>query len=162
MVEIDSLNTSGISTIGNNRAGNQVILGEQVTTYKTDSAGNPDVSFKFLNFVDTSSNAREFFVNNYRNVYAQSRLTGGDLIPGRDMANQASIEATTIGFYNTLSGADFVLTQAGEEARRFFIQNLIVSLDLATGTVTVDMGTPLVTQLRNLFGTMRIVFSTEG
>jgi len=164
LTEIDTLNgvTTGVSTMGNNRAGNQVILGEQVTTYKTDSAGNPDVSFKFLNYVDTASGAREFFVNQYRATYAQTRLTEGDLIPGRDMANQAKIEADTMGFYNTLSGPDYVLTQSGETARTFFLNNLIVSLDLATGTVTIDMGTPLVTQLRNLFATMRIVFSTEG
>lgn len=162
LTEIDSLNVSGVSTIGNNKAGNQVIFGEQVTTYKTDASGNPDVSLKFLNFVDTASNAREFFVNQYRSIYAQSRLTEGDLVPGRDMANQAAIEATTISLYSTLSGAEFVLTQAGENARNFFINNLTVSLDLSTGTVTIDMATPLVTQLRNLFATMRIVFSTEG
>lgn len=78
------------------------------------------------------------------------------------MANQAAIEAATIGFYNTLSGQEFVLTQAGETARRLFITNLIVILDLATGTVTIDMAVPLVTQLRNIAATMRIVFSTEG
>lgn len=164
LTEIDVLNgvTTGVSTMGNNRAGNQVILGEQVTTYKTDSAGNPDVSFKFLNYVDTSSGAREFFVNQSRATWAQSRLTEGDLVPGRDMANQESIEAAFIGWYATLSGVNYVLTQAGETARTFFIDNLDVTLDLATGTVTVVMGTPLVTQFRNLFGTMRIVFSAEG
>jgi len=164
LVEIDILNgvTTGVSTMGNNRAGNQVILGEQVTTYKTDSSGNPDTSLKFLNFVDTASNVREFFVNQYRAAHAQSRLTEGDLVPGRDMANQASIEAETIGFYNTLSGPEFSLTQSGEAARQTFINNLIVSLDIATGSVSIDMATPLVGQLRNLAATMRIIFSTEG
>ena len=164
LAEIETLNgaTTGVSTMGNNRAGNQIILGEQVTTYKTDSSANPDVSFKYLNYVDTASNAREFFVNQYRATYAQSRLTEGDLVPGRDMANQAAIEAATIGFFATLSGPEFVLTQAGETARRLFLTNLIVSLDLSTGTVTIDMAVPLVTQLRNIAATMRIVFSTEG
>ena len=164
LAEIDTLKgvTTGVSTLGNNRAGNLMIMGEQVTTYKTDIAGNPDVSFKFLNFVDTASGAREFFVNNLRNNFAQSRLTGGDLIPNRDMANKASIEATLIGFYNTLSGDEFVLTEAGEDARVFFINNLSVVLDLANGKVTIVMKTPLVTQLRTIIATMQIVFSTDG
>ena len=78
------------------------------------------------------------------------------------MANKEHIEATTIGFYATLSGAEFVLTQAGENARRIFVQNLTVELDLDSGTVTIDMLNPLVTQLRNINATMRIAFSTEG
>lgn len=162
--EITQLNgvTGGVSTMGNNSAGNQIILGTMVTTYKTDTAGNPDVSFKNLNFVDTASNAREYFSNNLRTIYAQSRLTDGDLVAGRDVANQGHIEATLIGLYADLTGPDFVLTEAGETARQFFIEKLIVILDTANGKVTIDMQTPLVTQLRELLATMRITFSTEG
>ena len=36
--------------MGNNLARNSIITGEVVTTYKTDAASNPDLSFKFLLF----------------------------------------------------------------------------------------------------------------
>lgn len=161
--EVETLLTDGVAVMGNNRAANTIIMGETVTTYKTDTAGNPDQSFKFLNFVDTSSGAREFFVNNLNARFAQSRLTEGDLVPGRPMANAQLILATLTEFYATLSGPEFALTQAGETARNTFIQNTTVTLDLATGLVTVLMNAvPLVTQLRTINATMRIAFSANG
>jgi phage tail sheath gpL-like len=161
-VEVEQLLDAGGSVIGNNSANNGVILGEIVTTYKTDNAGNPDISFKFLNYVDTASNAREYFFNNLKARFAQSRLTEGDVIRGRDMANDVIISGFLDGLYSTLSGADFVLTQAGEEALQFFKANKTVTLDLATGTATVSMKTPIVTQLRNIFATMQLAFTVGG
>ncbi len=155
-------NTDGGFVIGNNVAGNTSILGEVVTTYKTDTAGNPDISFKFLNFVDTISNVREYFFNNLKSRFAQTRLTEGDLIRGRDMANQELIEAFCTQLYTDLSEEDFVLTQAGEDALLFFNQNIVVTLDLSTGTVTINMIVPIVTQLRTILATVQIAFSTNG
>lgn len=161
--EAGQLKTSGVSVMGNNRAANQIIMGEAVTTYKTDTAGNPDTAFKFLNFVDTASGAREFFVNNLNARFAQSRLTTGDLTPGRPMANEQLILATLTEFYSTLSGPSFALTQAGEEARNTFITNTTITLDLSTGLVTILMNAvPLVSQLRAFNATMRIVFSATA
>jgi len=160
--EIESLLAIGLSTIGNNRAGNTTILGETVTTYKNDSAGNPDISFKFLNFVDTSSNVREFMFNNVKSRFAQSRLTEGDVIEGRSMANESVVRAFLNGLYDTLSGPDFVLVQAGEDAKEFFNTNLVISIDLDVGKVTANMQVPLVTQFREFIGTIQIAFSTEG
>jgi phage tail sheath gpL-like len=160
--EIESLLTAGISTIGNNRAGNTTIAGEMVTTYKTDAAANPDTSFKFMNFVDTSSNVREFMFNNVKARFAQSRLTTGDVIEGRSMANEPIIRAFLQGLYETLSDVDFVLVQAGEGARKFFNDNLVITIDLDDGKVTANMQVPLVTQFREFIGTIQIAFSTEG
>ncbi len=161
--EVEDLFDDGVSVMGNNSAGNTVILGEMVTTYKTDSGGNPDDSFKFLNYVDTASAVREYFFNNLRARFAQSRLTEGDLVPGRPMANAALILSTLIEFYTTLSGSEFALTQAGETARTTFISNTTVSIDLSTGVVTVLMqAVPLVTQLRQINATMTIAFSANG
>ena len=39
------------------------------------------------------------------------------------MANQGSIEAYIDGLYSTLSGEDYVLTQAGEAALKYFKAN---------------------------------------
>lgn len=161
--EVEDLFDDGVTVLGNNSAANSVILGETVTTYKTDSAGNPDTSFKFLNFVDTASNVREYISNNLRARFSQSRLTEGDLVPGRPMANSALILSTLVEFYTTLSGPDFALTQLGEAALTTFISNTTVSIDLATGTATVFMGSvPLVTQLRQINAVLTISFSTNG
>lgn len=158
--EIEDLFDAGVTVLGNNIANSEVIAGEVVTTYKTDTAGNPDVSFKFLNYVDTSSAIREYFFNNLRARFAQSRLTEGAVIPGRAMANPAIIEAYITSLYQEL--ADNALVQYGEDALNYFKENLLVTVDLSTGTVTVQMKTPIVTQLRVILATMQISFSVEG
>jgi len=156
--EIVALTTAGISVIGNNIANTKILLGEVATTYKTDSAGNPDASFKFLNFVDTISGAREFMFNNFKSDNAQTRLTKGDLIALRAIENQTSLRALFVGYFTTLSEGDFVLTEAGEEALQFYKQNLTISVDLEKGRVIVTMRTPIVTQLRSLIADMQISF----
>ena len=161
-IEIGELGTAGVSTMGNNVAGNAVICGEVFTTYKTDSAGNPDTSFKFLNYVDTSSAVREYIINNMRSRFAQSRLTDGDLVEGRLMANEGVVRAFIKGRYVELSGSDFALTQAGSDAVKFFEANLNVSVDVADGEVTATMKTPLVTQFRTFIGTMQVAFNIRG
>lgn len=161
-VNIENLLTSGASIMGINSGGTSALVGEVVTTYKTDAASNPDISFKFLNFVDTASNVREYFFNNNKSRFSQSRLTTGDVIGGRAMANAETIEAFQSQLYQDLSGEDFVLVQAGETALTFFKDSIVISIDLANGRVTLQMTTPLVTQLREILATMQIAFSTEG
>jgi phage tail sheath gpL-like len=160
--EIKQLKDAGVSVIGNNTVGNTVISGEIVTSYKTDSAGNPDPTFKFLNAVDTSVTAREVFFNNAKVRFGQTRLTSGDLQPNRNMANEESIKGFFISIYDLLSKEDFVLTQSGSDALNFFKDNLTVTLDLVQGQAKVSMVTPIVTQLRELLATMQIAFSTNS
>ena len=156
-LEIEDLLDAGVSVMGNNLANDTIILGEVVTTFKTDN------TFKFLNGVDIASGIREFYFNNFKAIYGQSRLSGGDLVADRPMANQQSILASATEFFVTLSGPGFVLTQLGEEARLIFIANTTVTLDLATGVVTVIMdNVPVVGQLRQILGNITISFSTTG
>ena len=154
--ELDELRDNGVSVFGPNRAFNGTIFGEQVTTYLTDNAGNPDESYKFLNTVDTASIIREYYVNNYRVKYAQTRLTDGDLISGRDMANEASIRAFTNELYDEL--AEDALVQAGTTAKKDFNDNLIISANIQTGVVIINMAPLLVTQLRAILGTIQVNF----
>jgi phage tail sheath gpL-like len=161
-IEVEELQDAGISVLGNNRAKNTVIAGEIVTTRKTDSGGNPEDTFKFLNNVDTSVAIRGFMFNNLKSRFAQSRLTEGDLVPNRSMANQGSIEAFIDSLYILLSGEDYVLTQAGSQAVDFFKANRTVTLNMLTGTATVVMKTPIVVQLRKFIVPMQISFSTEN
>lgn len=159
---VEQLHDSGVTVLGNNSANNAVIIGEVVTTYKNDVAGNPDITFKYLNYVDTASQCREYRYNNYRKRYAQSRLTEGDLLKGRDMANAESIRSYSKRLYQDLSGNDFVLLEAGEDALNFFDANLIVSIDKASGKATITQTDLIVTQLRTIQVTTKIAFSTSS
>jgi len=154
--ELDELRDNAVSVVGPNRAFNGTIFGEQVTTYLTDVAGNPDTSYKFLNTVDTASVIREFFFENFKRRYAQTRLTTGDLISGRDMVNEPAFRAFCNELYDEL--ADEALVQAGSVAKKDFNDNLSIVLDIATGKITVNMAPLLVTQLRVILGTIQINF----
>lgn len=160
--ELRELNNVGGFTAGLNQAKTETIFGQIPTTYKTDIAGNPDISFKWMNYTDTISGSREYFFNNLKKRFAQSRLTNGDVVKGRDMANVETISAFCETLYQDLSGRDFVLLEAGEEATTFFKNNLTVVIDTSLGKATVGMRVPIVTQLRKIIATMQLSFGTEG
>lgn len=157
--EIDDLKTAGISVMGTNTAGNTYILGEVVTTYKTDSAGNPDLSWKYLNYVDTGSSSREYEFNNLKLECAQHRMTNGNVKPGRAMHNINSITSLIIKYYGVLSSDQYVLLRDGEENLIFFKENLTVTQNLATGLFTVVHKLPIVTQTRQINVDMSLSFS---
>lgn len=159
--DIEDLHDAGVSVLGNNIAANGIIAGEVVTTYKTDFAGNEDITFKYLNYVDTSSQAREYRYNNLRKRFAQSRLTEGDTLLGRDMANELTVRSFMKRLYEALAGVEYVLVEAGEDALKFYEANLVIMIDKAEGRVTVQETTPIVTQLREIFVTTKIVFSVN-
>ena len=156
------LTNAGFTIIGTNTAGNATLMGEVVTTYKTNTLGNPDVSFKFLNYVRTSYLALEIFFRTLKSDYSQSRLTEGDVIPGRAMANSESITAEYTRIYKLLSGPGFVLTQAGPDAEAFFFRNLNLTINVAAGRVTSSGQLPIVTQIREFITTFQIAFSIGG
>ncbi len=156
--EFEQLEDAGFWTLGNNLARNSIISGQAITTNKT-TGGVPNTTFRFLNSVDTSSVIREFFFNNAKARFAQTRLTEGSLVNNRSIANEASIRAFFIGIFSELQG---VLIQDGEDSRSFFIQNLEVVLDVANGKVSVEMSVPIVGQIREIVANMKIVFSTNN
>ena len=169
-VETTQLKDAGGWVIGNNRAGNEVISGEVVTTYKIDAAGNPDPTFTFLNYVDTSSAIREYFVNNYRSKYAQFRLTAGALIRGRDSANANSLAAFAAELNSDLGSPDFALTQTGVgtvddvqvDFDKLFRDNVAVTLDLSAGKAIIEITVYIIVQLRIIQLPIQIAFSPEG
>ena len=168
--ETAQLKAAGGWVAGNNRAGNEVIAGEVVTTYKTDTAGNPDPTFTFLNYVDTTSAIREYFVNNYRSRYAQFRLTAGALIRGRDSANANSLAAFAAELNSDLGGPDFALTQTGTatindaqvDFDKLFRDNVVVTLDLVNGKAIIAIKVYVIVQLRIIQIPIQIAFSPEG
>ena len=160
--EIEEIFDAGGAVIGQNTAGSAVITGEVPTTYLTDPAANTDITWKFLNFVDTSSGAREYFHNNVKARFAQSRLTNGTITPGRDMANALSIKSFLVQLYSDLAGDGFALVQGGPAAVDFFKQNVTVTLDLSVGKATITMLLPIMTQLRTIVASVKIDFSFSG
>ena len=149
--EQEELNTDGYSVLSSNKAGTSMIAGNIVTTYKTDAAGNSDLSFKRLNFVDTVSVAREFIFVNLKSVYDQSRLTSDDPNAGVSMANAQSIKATFFGLMQLLQDASIIVK--GTEATNAYKAATTVTTALATGTATINTILPIVTQL----GTINVV-----
>ena len=155
-IEINELIDAGIATYGPNRVYNSTIFGEFVTTYLTDSAGNPDESYQFLNTVDTASVIREFFFTNLKSRYAQTRLTDGSLIAGRDMANVSSIRTFCNRLYDNL--AEEALVQKGVPAKKDYNQNLVITIDVSAGSAVINQAPLLVSQLRVILGTIQINF----
>lgn len=151
------LEEKGFTTFGVNIASSAMIMGPAVTNWVTDAAGNENISFHYLNYVDTGSACREIFWRTLRSTFSQSRLTEGDLIPGRSMANAESIKAELLRIYRVLSGQ--ALTQAGDDAEKYFSDNTVVTVSLATGTATITGPLPIVTQLRQLDYALQFSFS---
>ena len=137
-------------------------MGEVVSTFKFDGQGLPNVSFKFLNFIRTGYLALEIYFKTLKSTYKQSRLTEGDVIAGRAIANQAAIEAKYTEIYKILSGPDFVLTQAGGDAEKFFFRELGIVIDTAQGNVSSTGLLPIVTQIRQFNITFSLAFSIGG
>jgi len=158
-VEIGQINTAGGSTIGPNRTRTQSLLDAMFTTYKTDAAANPDTTFNFLNKVDTAVNSREFFFNNLKADFAQMRLTAGELVENRPIANEELIRARLMGYYRDLSEQEFVLTVKGSAAEAVFNNNMTIIIDFDAGKVTVIFArVPLVSQFREFVGDFKVVF----
>ena len=155
--EISELTIAGITVIGNNVVGNEVILGDVVTTYKKDTQGNPDPTWHYLNVVDTLSVSAEYYFNNIKRDYAQSRLTQGNVNGTFTMTNDVIFKGRLVKYYIDLS--DFALVPAGKEAVDFVTKNLIVAINMIEGKITATESFPIVVQLRNILVKLRTTFS---
>lgn len=150
------LEAAGVSVVGANHRNNSVISSVMVTTYVNDAAGNPDDTWHYLNWRDTHSVIREFFVNNLREDFAQHRLTTGVAVPNMAIADEPSIRAALLGYYNILSGD--AVTVAGRESRKYFEDNLSVMLKPSLRRVELYADCPMVSQFGNAIGTIKFHF----
>lgn len=166
--EIEDLNNAGGFVLGNNEDKNRIISGFIVTTYKTDPASNEDISYKYLEYVNTISQIREYFYRNLKKRYDQFRLTNGYIQPNRNMTNAAIIGSLLDSIYVTLASSDYVLTQIGVDETTgidylaFFKENRSVTIDTTTGKATISMIVPIVTQLRVIYASIQLGFSTNS
>ncbi len=158
--EQENLMKDGISIIGVNSTRTSMIMGDVVTTYKFNSKGELDNSLKYKNFKDTAYSCLEVFFKTLKADNAQTRLTEGDPIPGYSMQNKKTIEAQYLSIYDRLSKV--ALTQAGNDAVKFFYENLNITLDLANNQVTSSGKLPIVTQLGKFNIDFQMAFSVGG
>ncbi len=153
-LETDTIREGGVSTIGPNRNFSAMVLSEVVTTSNKNNAGDPDPTFKFLNTVDAADAVRTAFFVNARRRFAQSRLTTGDLVPGRDVVNEDLFRAFLQEIYQTLS--EDAIVSAGAEDFADFNANLIITIDKPAGKITFACAPILVTGLRIILGTIEV------
>jgi phage tail sheath gpL-like len=154
--ECVELESSGGWLLRNNPANTAIISNEAVTTYKTDTLGQPDPTFKYLNYVDTLTIARDYVFRNLKADFSQHILTTGQLIAGRPMVNREGFISRMMGYYAALSGINgnnnYVLLRAGTAEALAFKQALddSVVITLVDGKITAESIANIVTQVRNI------------
>lgn len=151
------LEGDGVTVIGYNRQNNAVILGQVVTTYNNDAAGNLDDTWKWLEWRDTHGAIREYFVLNLRREFSQYRMTSGQGVAGYAIADEATVRAYLYQLYDAL--ADEVLTVKGRDARKYFEQELVVTLRPDLRRIEVAADVPMVSQLGEIIGSVKFSFS---
>jgi len=157
--EISELNATGISVEGNNPANTSVVLGEVVTTYKTDAQSNPDTTFKFENIKLTTDAINEYFFNNLKADFDQSRATFGDLTANAAIANEDKVRVAMTTYYKQLG--DLLLVEKGETSRKYFNDNLTVTLDGSTGKFTITGKVISIIQLREIDYNFKVAFQAS-
>lgn len=150
------LEKHGVTVIGYNRPNNAIILGQVVTTYQNDPAGNADDTWKWLEWRHTHGVIREYFVLNCRKEFSQYRMSRGTAVPGYAIANEEVIRAFLYQLYDTL--ADLALTVKGRGFRKLFEDRLVVTLDPGNRRATINADVPMVSQLGEIQGTVKFNF----
>ncbi len=156
--EQEELEEAGLSVFGRNRSNTGSIFGQVVTTWQKDPAGNDDETWKYLNWRDTHGAMREYCVLNNRNQWKQARLSPGNAIPNHDTATEANVRAYQIELFGDL--ADLLLAVKGPEFRRYFEDNLVVTLEPAKRRVNIYSKVPMMSQLGEIIGTVQYTFDT--
>lgn len=158
--EQQELEEAGATVIGVNRTQTAMIMGPVVLPYKTDPAGNTNITFHYLNYWDTGDVCTEILDNSARARFVQTRLTEGDVVSGYSMENAETIKAHFLDVYRTL--ANIALVQAGSEAEQFVSENITITIDLSTGMVNFDGPLPIVTQLRRIDYILQYAFTLDS
>lgn len=149
----------GVTVAGMNQAGTGVIMGAVVTTWLTDASGNPDTTWKYLEWRDTHGAIREYYWLNLRSRFSQYRLSAGDIPTGYAIANEPLISGELMRLSDDLM--NMALVQKGQKARQFIQDNKRVTLDLANRSVSIYLLVPMVSQLGAMVGTIEFSFSTN-
>lgn len=152
------LEASGVSVLGTNRQYNTAIMGVGVTTYLNDVAGNPDNTWKYVEWRRTHGAIREYFQRNCQKQFRQHRLTTGTAVSGYAMADEASIRAFLMLLYQEL--AQLAITVEGNQARMFFDKNLSVQIIAGKRQAKISSKVPMMSQLGEIIGSLEYSFET--
>jgi len=156
--EVAELFAVGGCIMGNNKANTEVVLDKIRTTYKTNVAGNVDLTWRFLNTVDTMSVAAEYIFNNLKADFVQSRLTTGNVVRGFSMVNDKNFISKMLSYYEALG--DKAIVPKSKAASRYFTDNMTVVLSTVEGSITSVNELPIVVQLREIIMTLKTNFSS--
>ncbi|RLC69259.1 MAG: hypothetical protein DRH97_00170 [Chloroflexi bacterium] len=163
--EVKDLMDAGFSLMGNNESRNAIILGELLTMYKTNIQGLTDLTYKFLNYVDTSTASREFIFLGLKIDYGQARLTDGQSLSEHPSASENGVKADMMKYYQSLSSEEFVLLRSGvlgstgSTVAEKYNDALVVNIDLLTGTIDIQAILPIYTQTRIINAPLAITFN---
>lgn len=153
-VEIQELVDSGGTVLVNNSNNTSVVLRSTVTTYKFNGVGASDVTFKFVNFVDSLSIVREFMFSNAKFIdFVQHSLTDSEQIISKVTHNQETIIGVFLKYYEILAkDPRFTLLRAGESEKAAFKQIIVdtIIIDLSLGKVTLETLGNILSQVRIL------------
>jgi phage tail sheath gpL-like len=156
--EVIQLKDSGGTVFVNNANDTYLTIRDAVTTYKTDLAGNPDVSLKFLNYELCLSIAAEVFFRDTKAQFSQNRLSKGDLVGGRDGVNEESFSAFLDSVYLKLASEDWMMVDGDPAAIQFFKENKVILIDYSLGELASDLTMSFMRQARRFDITIRPTF----
>lgn len=161
--EVAQITVQNGSVMGNNTAGNTVICGSIYTSYKTNAAGAVDLTYEYLNYRDTATSAREYIFNALKIDYGQKRLTSGTGVSGYSFASEGSIKSDIINYLSILQGDGYVLVQGGIMSNGATVISVVkryltITINNATGVITITTILPIVTQVQTINIPLNIVF----
>ncbi len=142
--EVEALTDAGISLMVPST--DSTVLGDMVTTYKYATDGTVDNTFKSLNSVDTSFAIQEYFFNQTKKDFAQTRATSGEVEAGYAMTNHHILKAFIKGYYTFL--AELALVKGGDKAVQDFTDSLSVTLNEPAGVYFVYFKVNIMSQLK--------------
>lgn len=154
--EAFELETSGGWLLRNNPSNTTIISQEAVSTYKTNTLGQVDKTFKYVNYFDTLTIIRDYVFQNLKADFSQHILTTGQLVAGRPMVNREGMVARMMSYYAALSGINgnnnYVLLRAGTEEAKAFKQAIedSIVITLVDGKITMEAIANIVSQVRNI------------
>ena len=151
------LNGSNVSTYGVNRSGTTTVSGNMLTMWKTDSAGNVNLTYQQVEYLYTAMTIREYMDSAARIKYANQRMTQGETVIGYSMVNQATVEEWVLSEYRKLG--NIALVTKGAAADKSFRKALSVTLNPAQTRITIAATYEIVTHVGIVDFTIRTTTS---
>ena len=140
--EIEGLADLGGSTLSMDDSGIYAVTNPLwMSVYKQATPTADGYTYKTLNKSDLATISREYFMKNMKSYYAQAGLSTGDL-PNNPLARYAtekSIRAYIVGLFMDLTQLPYVALQYSDTLLTEFKENLQVTVNTATGSVTGSM-----------------------